>query len=208
MARGVRAKVRSFGTMEQLVVCTSNAGKLTEFRSLLPDGLDLLTLVDVGITDELAETGTTLAQNALQKAREAHRRCGLPCVADDTGLEVDALQGAPGVRSARYAGEARSSEANMRLLIDRMHGRQQRTARFRTVLALVDDHGEHLVEGTVEGSIALTPRGSGGFGYDPVFLPVGSDRTFAEMSAAEKNSLSHRARAVQQFVDLLKQHRT
>ena len=194
--------------MEQLVICTSNAGKLAEFRTLMPQEIALLTLSEVGITDELPETGSTLEQNALQKAREAHRRCGLPCVADDTGLEVDVLEGAPGVRSARYAGEARSSQANIQLLIEKMNGLKPRTARFLTVLALVDEQGEYLVEGAVDGSITTAPRGMGGFGYDPVFLPVGSERTFSEMSASAKNSMSHRARAVAQFAKFLEERMT
>ncbi len=174
----------------------------------MPQEIALLTLSEVGITDELPETGSTLEQNALQKAREAHRRCGLPCVADDTGLEVDVLEGAPGVRSARYAGEARSSQANIQLLIEKMNGLKPRTARFRTVLALVDEQGEYLVEGAVDGSITTAPRGMGGFGYDPVFLPVGSERTFSEMSASAKNSMSHRARAVAQFAKFLEERMT
>ena len=174
----------------------------------MPQEIALLTLSEVGITDELPETGSTLEQNALQKAREAHRRCGLPCVADDTGLEVDVLEGAPGVRSARYAGEARSSQANIQLLIEKMNGLKPRTARFRTVLALFDEQGEYLVEGAVDGSITTAPRGMGGFGYDPVFLPVGSERTFSEMSASAKNSMSHRARAVAQFAKFLEERMT
>jgi XTP/dITP diphosphohydrolase len=193
--------------MEQLVVCTSNEGKMKEFRSLLPEHLGLLTLAEVGITEELPETGETLEQNAMQKAKEAFGRCGLPCVADDTGLEVDVLQGAPGVRSARYAGGSRSAEANIRLLLAQLQGRQPRTARFRTVLALVDDLGEHLFEGTVDGVILDSLRGTGGFGYDPVFLPKGSDRTFAEMTITAKNMLSHRALAVGRFVTFLKERR-
>ena len=194
--------------MERLVVCTSNAGKMNEFRALLPERLTLLALSDVGITVELPETGATLEENALQKAREAYRLCGLPCVADDTGLEVDALLGAPGVLSARYAGEARSAEANMRQLLDQLRGHQDRRARFRTVLALVDEQGEHIVEGVVDGVILSSPRGTGGFGYDPVFLPNASERSFSEMSSEEKNGMSHRSRAVERFVAYLKDERT
>jgi XTP/dITP diphosphohydrolase len=194
--------------MERLVICTANAGKLKEFRALLSSGPKLLSLSDVGITDELPETGDTLEENALQKAREARGRCGEACVADDTGLEVDALHGAPGVRSARYAGEDRNDAANMRQLLQQLQGHRTRTARFRTVLALVDEQGEHLFEGTVEGRIMQFPFGAGGFGYDPVFAPEGSDRSFAEMSSLEKNAISHRARAVGQFVNYLKTRRS
>ena len=203
----VCTKVRSFTNMERLVICTANAGKLKEFRALLSSGPALLSLSDVGIMDELPETGGTLEENALQKAREARGRCGEACVADDTGLEVDALHGAPGVRSARYAGAERNDAANMRLLLQQLQGHGTRNARFRTVLALVDDQGEHLFEGAVEGRILEFPSGDGGFGYDPVFAPEGSDRSFAEMSSLEKNAISHRARAVGQFVDHLRTRR-
>jgi XTP/dITP diphosphohydrolase len=185
--------------MERLVICTANAGKLKEFKALLSSGPTLLSLADVGIMDELPETGDTLQENALQKAREARERCGESCVADDSGLEVDALHGAPGVRSARYAGEDRNDAANMRHLLQQLQGHRTRTARFRTVLALVDEQGEHLFEGTVEGRILERPFGDGGFGYDPIFVPEGSERTFAEMSSTEKNAVSHRAKAVEQF---------
>jgi len=189
--------------MERLVLCTGNAGKITELRALLGTTIGVLSLSDVGLPLDLPETGTTLVANALQKARFAYERCGIASLADDTGLEVDALNGAPGVYSARYAGEAKNPEANMTMLIQAMDGRMGRTARFRTVLALVTDNGEHTFEGTVEGSITLAPRGSGGFGYDPVFQPMGHALTFAEMDAATKNSMSHRARAMHAALDHL-----
>jgi len=194
--------------MERVVICTANAGKLKEFKALLPSGPTLLSLSDVGILDELPETGDTLEENALQKAREARGRCGEACVADDTGLEVDALRGAPGVRSARYAGDDRNDAANIQHLLRQLQGHRTRTARFRTVLAFVDEQGEHLFEGTVEGRILDVPFGDGGFGYDPVFIPEGSDRTFAEMSSTEKNAVSHRAKAVEQFVNYLNTRRS
>jgi XTP/dITP diphosphohydrolase len=204
----VCTNVRSFTNMERVVICTANAGKLKEFKALLPAGATLLSLSDVGIMDELPETGDTLEANALQKAREAHRRCGEVCVADDTGLEVDVLHGAPGARSARYAGPDRNDAANMRHLLQQLQGHRTRTARFRTVLALVDQQGEHLFEGTVEGRILEHPFGEGGFGYDPVFAPRGSDRSFAEMSSQEKNAVSHRAKAAAQFVNYLNERRS
>jgi XTP/dITP diphosphohydrolase len=153
-------------------------------------------LADVGLPGDLPETGDTLEANALEKARFAFERCGLPCLADDTGLEVEALDGAPGVRSARYAGPAKDPAPNMALLLDRLAGVTDRRARFRTVLALVHAGGEQLFDGEVRGTITEGPRGTGGFGYDPVFLPEMSDLTFAELPAASKNAISHRGRAM------------
>ncbi len=178
-----------------LVLCTRNPGKLAELAALLPAAYRVLGPDQVGVAHELPETGDTLEANAVQKARWVYDRCGLPCIADDTGLEVDALGGAPGVHSARYAGEGRDPQANMRKLLRAMEGRSDRTARFRTVIALVADGREHLFQGVAEGRILTAPRGTGGFGYDPLFAPEGEDRSFAEMSAAEKNRISHRARA-------------
>jgi XTP/dITP diphosphohydrolase len=187
--------------MDTLVLCTANPGKVAELRALLPARITLLSLTDVGITEDIPETGSTLEANALQKARHAFARCGKPCVADDTGLEVDALNGAPGVYSARYAGAARDPQANMARLLAELSNATDRRARFRTVIALVDQGSERIFHGTAEGTITLAPRGAGGFGYDPVFLPEGHERTFAEMDLAEKNALSHRAKAVKRLVD-------
>ncbi|MDX9751295.1 MAG: RdgB/HAM1 family non-canonical purine NTP pyrophosphatase [Flavobacteriales bacterium] len=182
------------------LLCTGNPGKARELRQLLPTAIELSTLAEAGLPDDLPETGDTLEANALQKARFAHERTGLPCIADDTGLEVDALDGAPGVCSARYAGEAKDPAANMAKLLRALHGRHDRTARFRTVIALVGHDGEHVFDGVVNGTIIDAPRGTGGFGYDPVFLPEGSDLTFAELDAARKNAISHRGRAMRQLV--------
>lgn len=183
--------------MQRVVLCTGNAGKIAEFKALLPPSIEWLSLADVGFPDALPETGETLYANALQKARHVFVGCGIPCIADDTGLEVDALNGEPGVYSARYAGEQKDTTANIRKLLDAMRGKESRTARFRTVIALVDHSGEQAFEGTIEGRIAQEPRGTAGFGYDPVFIPEGSSLTFAEMSAQAKNAVSHRARALQ-----------
>lgn len=185
---------------DTLVLCSGNQGKLIELRAMLPGGIRLLSLTDVGLAGELPETGTTLMENALQKARIVHEQCGLPCLADDTGLEVEALHGAPGVYSARYAGPQRDPGLNMARLLGELQGVAQRSARFRTVLALVDTEGEHTFVGDVQGHIANAPRGENGFGYDPVFVPDGEHRTFAEMDGAEKNRIGHRGRAVSAFV--------
>lgn len=187
----------------RILLCTGNQGKLTELRELLPKELELLSLAQCGLPADLPENGDTLEANALEKARFAFERTGLPCLADDTGLEVDALDGAPGVRSARYAGEAKDAAANVRLLLQQMKGTDQRSARFRTVIAWVGPQGECLFEGRVEGHIAGEPRGNGGFGYDPVFVPAGEDLTFAEMDLDAKNRISHRARAMSKVVAYL-----
>lgn len=184
----------------RILLCTGNAGKVGELRALLPGRFEVVSLAQAGLPSDLPETGETLAENALQKARFAHARTGLPCLADDTGLEVDALGGAPGVRSARYAGEAKDPTANMRRLLMELGGATGRQARFRTVLAYVSTDEERTFEGIVEGVITGAPQGVGGFGYDPVFKPLGSTRTFAEMSREEKNAMSHRARAMAEAV--------
>lgn len=187
-------------------MCTGNVGKLQEMRALLPDDLCVVTLAERDLPIDLPETGDTLEANALEKARYAHIRTGMACVADDSGLEVHALNGQPGVRSARFAGEAKDTAANMRLLLEQMEGVRDRSARFRTVIALVlEDGTEILFHGQVAGSITTGPRGMSGFGYDPVFVPEGHQRTFAEMSMQEKNALSHRARAMQALAAFLRQ---
>lgn len=190
--------------MRTLVFATHNTHKLREVRAMLPDGLKLVGLTDLGRTDPLPETSDTLEGNALQKARYVKEHYGYDCFADDTGLEVDALYGAPGVYSARYAGEDCDSAANVRKLLAALDGVADRRARFRTVIAFVTDGGqEHLFEGEVGGHIATEEHGAGGFGYDPIFTPDGYDRTFAQLSADEKNAISHRGRAVRRFVDFL-----
>lgn len=196
---------RSEGMKDRrIVLCTGNPGKLAELKVMLPDTTQLLSLDDVGLPTDLPESGETLEANALQKARAAFLQCGLPCIADDTGLEVDALDGAPGVYSARYAGAQRDAQANMDKLLEALKDEERRSARFRTVLAYIDGDGEHCFEGVVEGRIALSRQGAGGFGYDPIFLPEGSSLSFAEMSAGSKNRISHRGRALVGLMAYLK----
>lgn len=186
--------------MSKLLLCTGNPGKIAELRALLPSSFELLGLVDVGLPLDLPETGDSFAANATQKARFAFERTGLTCIADDSGLEVTALGGAPGVYSARYAGEAKNDQANMAKLLRELQGVADRSATFRTVIALIDAEGEHLFEGEVRGTITTEPRGTQGFGYDPVFLPEMSDLTFAELDAKMKNAISHRGHAVWKLV--------
>lgn len=184
----------------RMIICTGNAGKLREIRTRLPEGFETITLADAGLPADLREDGDTLEANALQKARYAFERTGQPCLADDSGLEVRALGGRPGPLSARYAGEPRDDAANMALLLRELTGTTDRAARFRTVLAWVTPAEERLFEGMVEGNIALERRGSGGFGYDPLFVPTGESRTFAEMQLREKQAISHRARAMNSWL--------
>lgn len=179
-----------------LVVATHNAGKVAELGRILADpGLELLDAGDVGLGD-VEETGTTFTANALVKARAAVAACGLACVADDSGLVVDALGGDPGVRSARYAGAHGDDDANLRLVLERMRGVADRAARFVCVAALASPDGrEWTTEGVLEGTLIDTPRGTGGFGYDPIFVPLGADRTTAEMAPEDKDAISHRGQA-------------
>lgn len=188
----------------KIVFATNNAHKLSEVRAVLGEGFELVTLREVGITEDIPETGATLDENASQKAHYVYERTGLDCFADDTGLEVEALNGAPGVRSARYATEGHDFAANNRKLLHELEGKDNRRARFRTVISLIRGGVEQQVEGIVEGRIATEEAGCGGFGYDPLFVPDGHTVTFAEMSADEKNAISHRGRAVQALVEVLK----
>jgi XTP/dITP diphosphohydrolase len=167
------------------------------------DKFELVTLRECGITEDIPENEPTLEGNALAKARYVYSRTGLNCFADDTGLEVDALNGEPGVRSARYATDGHDDEANKRLLLERMQGVENRAAQFRTAVALIIDGKEYLFEGIVRGNIATEEHGEGGFGYDPLFFPEGGEKTFAEMSAEAKNEISHRGRAVRKLAEFL-----
>ena len=189
--------------MTELIFATNNAHKLAEVEAVLGDRFRLLTPRDCGITEEIPEEQPTLEGNALQKARYIHERTGRDCFADDTGLEVEALGGAPGVHSARYATDGHDFAANNRLLLRKLAGASTRRARFRTVIALILDGRESLFQGAVEGRIAETEAGCGGFGYDPLFVPEGCDRTFAEMTDEQKNALSHRGRAVRKLAEYL-----
>lgn len=189
--------------MTELIFATNNAHKLAEVEAVLGDRFRLLTPRDCGITEEIPEEQPTLEGNALQKARYIHERTGRDCFADDTGLEVEALGGAPGVHSARYATDGHDFAANNRLLLRNLAGASTRRARFRTVIALILDGRESLFQRAVEGCIAETEAGCGGFGYDPLFVPEGCDRTFAEMTDEQKNALSHRGRAVRKLAEYL-----
>lgn len=189
--------------MTEIIFATNNAHKLAEVQAVLGDGFRLLTPRECGITEDIPETQPTLEGNASQKAHYLHDRTGRNCFADDTGLEVMALGGAPGVRSARYATDGHDFDANNRLLLKNMEGIADRRARFRTVISLIIDGEEHLFEGIVNGRIAESASGCEGFGYDPLFIPDGSDKRFAEMTADEKNAVSHRGRAVRKLVDFL-----
>ena len=186
-----------------IIFATNNAHKLTEVQAVLGPGYKLLTPRDCGVTEEIPEEQDTLEGNASQKAHYLHERTGMDCFADDTGLEVEALGGAPGVHSARYATDGHDFAANNRLLLRNLAGASTRRARFRTVIALILDGRESLFQGAVEGRIAETEAGCGGFGYDPLFVPEGCDRTFAEMTDEQKNALSHRGRAVRKLAEYL-----
>lgn len=187
----------------EIVFATGNAHKIREVAALLPPGIRLKSLADIGCTGELPETTPTIEGNALQKARYVHAHYGVNCFAEDTGLEIDALNGEPGVRSARYAGEDKQAEDNTRLVLAKMKGIADRRARFRTVIALILDGKEHVFEGVAEGQIAASPAGNGGFGYDPIFVPEGAHRSFAEMDTEEKGAISHRGKAVAKLLAFL-----
>ena len=189
--------------MKTLVFATNNLHKLEEVRDILGGSFRIASLKEIGCTDDIPETADTLEGNALQKARYVKDKFGYDCFADDTGLEVEALGGAPGVFSARYAGPGHDSEANMQKLLKELEGKTNRQAQFRTVVALILEGREYTFEGIVRGTILTERRGTAGFGYDPVFVPEGYAETFAEMGSEEKNRISHRARAVQQLADFL-----
>jgi XTP/dITP diphosphohydrolase len=190
--------------MGKLVFATNNDHKLREIKQILPSEFELLSLNDIGCTDDIPETGTTLEVNAAQKSFYIWNKYGINCFADDTGLEIEVLDNEPGVYSARYAGEDRNSIANMLKVLDKMTNRTNRKARFRCVISLVIDAEEKQFEGIVEGKILNEKRGGAGFGYDPIFMPDGYNLSFAEMPADEKNQISHRGRAVMKLVDYLK----
>lgn len=190
--------------MKKLVFASNNAHKLSEIRAILGDRIEIISLSDLQCHAEIPETADTLEGNALIKARYVWEHYGLYCFADDTGLEVEALGGAPGVYSARFAGEHASFEDNVSLLLERLSGvAAPRRARFRTVVALIDEYGTHFFEGSVDGEITLERSGDHGFGYDPIFRPEGREETFAQLTEQEKNSMSHRGRAVQKLVRYL-----
>lgn len=187
----------------KIVFATNNTHKLEEIRRMLRGSHQIVSLAEIGCHEDIPEEQNTLEGNALQKARYIKQHYGYDCFADDTGLEIDALGGRPGVYSARYAGEAKDSEANMRKVLAEMQGHSDRRARFRTVIALILGNEEHLFEGKVEGEILTARQGSAGFGYDPVFRPDGYDRSFAEMDPDTKNSISHRGEATRKLAAFL-----
>ena len=190
----------------KLVFATNNKHKLQEVRDIVGDRVEVLSLADIDCHDEIPETAETLQGNALIKARHIYEKYGLNCFADDTGLEVEALDGAPGVYSARYAGEECNSEANMLKLLQNLTGKNNRNAQFRTVIALIIDGEEKLFNGIVKGKISNEKMGNSGFGYDPIFIPEGYTESFAQMSGEMKNSISHRFRATKQLSDYLKEN--
>lgn len=189
--------------MKKIVFATHNANKLAEIREIVNGQVEILGLSDIDCHDEIEETGSTLEANALLKARYVKARYGLDCFADDTGLEVVALNGAPGVYSSRYAGLEGNPQANMAKLVGALEGEADRSAQFRTVIALILNGEEHLFEGIIRGEIIREQRGEKGFGYDPIFIPQGYEQTFAEVPAAIKNKISHRALAMAKLIDFL-----
>lgn len=189
----------------KLVFATHNEHKLNEVQRMLPKEITLLTLDEIGCFEDIPETSNTIEGNAIQKALYIKEKYGYDTFADDTGLEVAALDNAPGVYSARYAGEAKDNEANIDLLLANMKGKQERQAQFKTIFALCLGEDLHTFEGIVRGEITHERKGEGGFGYDAVFLPEGYTDTFAQMSADQKNSISHRGRALQKLTAFLKE---
>lgn len=189
---------------KKLVVATNNAHKLEEISAILGNEMELLSLKDIHCNADIPETADTLEGNARQKAMYIHENYGMDCFADDTGLEVEALNGAPGVFSARYAGDGHDSEANMQKLLKELEGKENRKAQFRTAICLIMEGKEYLFEGIVKGHIIEEKRGGSGFGYDPIFVPEGYNQTFAELGNDVKNTISHRARAVEKLCTFLK----
>ncbi|HIS09835.1 MAG TPA: non-canonical purine NTP diphosphatase [Candidatus Avibacteroides excrementipullorum] len=191
--------------MEKLVFATNNRHKLEEVSAMTGGTVKIVSLAEIGCHDDIPETADTFQGNALQKAAYVYEHFGLPCFADDSGLEVDCLEGIPGVLSARYAGEHGNSEANIAKLLDAMKGSENRKADFKTVVALILPDGKtEFFEGRVDGVITMEKRGEGGFGYDPIFIPDGYDKTFAELGENIKNKISHRAKAIAALCEYLK----
>ena len=189
--------------MRKIVFATNNQHKLEEVRAMIGDYFQVLSLKDIDCNEDIPENGLTFEENAISKARYIKEHYGYDCFADDSGLEVTALNNAPGVFSARYAGEPSNSQRNIEKLMHEMQGKEERSARFRTCIAYLTGEEERYFEGCVEGSIIDTLRGCNGFGYDPLFVPCGYDITFAEMSSKEKNKISHREIAVQKLIEYL-----
>jgi XTP/dITP diphosphohydrolase len=188
----------------KLVFASHNQNKVNEIKSLLPKSVEVLSLTDIGFVDEIAETGLTLDENSQIKARTVFEKTGYFCFADDTGLEIEALNFEPGVFSARYAGDQKNDSENIEKVLLNLQGITNRNARFRTVITLLIGQDEYYFEGRVDGKIIMEKRGEFGFGYDPIFIPEDESRTFAEMTLEEKNQFSHRARAFQKMIEFLK----
>jgi XTP/dITP diphosphohydrolase len=189
--------------MQQLVFATNNKHKLEEVAAKITGRIELLSLHDINCHEDIAETGLSFAENASIKSKHIYNRYHVNCFGDDSGLEIDALNGEPGIYSARYAGTHGDHPANMDKVLRSLDGVSNRSARFRTVISLMWEGNEHFFEGTVEGTIRTERSGNGGFGYDPIFEPAGYNITFAEMSMEEKNSISHRGRAMEKLIDFL-----
>ncbi len=187
----------------KLVFATHNKNKFTEVKAMLPSHIELLSLTDIGCDEDIAETADTIEGNAILKADYVRKKYDLDCFADDTGLEVKALNNEPGVYSARYAGDAHNSQANIEKLLKNLNGKDDRSARFKTAIALSMDHSEIMFLGICEGEITTELRGDSGFGYDPVFQPKGYDKTFAQMTLLQKSEIGHRGKAMRQLIDYL-----
>lgn len=189
--------------MNKLIFATNNENKVEEIKSVIGSLFDVVSLREAGIDIDIPEPHDTLEENASEKSRTIYKLTGENCFSEDTGLETDALNGEPGVKSARYAGEGRNFEDNIEKLLTLINGTENRKARFRTVVSLIIDGKENLFSGICEGNLALEPKGEKGFGYAPIFIPVGDTRTFAEMSLEDKNRFSHRQKAISQLVAFL-----
>jgi len=189
--------------MTKLIFATHNKNKLREVRSLIPNTIELLSLDDINLLEEIEETATTIEGNALLKAQTIYKQTGINCFADDSGLLVDVLNGAPGVYSARYAGDHKNDNDNLEKLLKELSDKDNRNAHFKTVMALLIDGKEYLFEGIINGTITTQKSGANGFGYDPIFLPNGYTETFAEMSSEIKNVISHRAKAMKQLIEFV-----
>ena len=188
----------------KIIFASNNKNKVQEIQNQVPEFIQIVTLEEIGCTEDIEENGKTIEENAIIKANYVTERYGLPCFADDTGLEIEALNGEPGVYSARYAGEEKDADKNMDLVLEKLGSGSNRNAQFKTVIALNIKNQQYLFTGIVKGEIRKEKQGSHGFGYDPIFEPEHSGRTFAEMTVEEKNKLSHRGRAVEQLVEFLK----
>lgn len=189
----------------KILFASSNENKIKEIKALLPEGIELVTLADIGFTEEIPETSPTIEENAIQKATFLADKLSIPCFADDTGLVIPKLKGEPGVYSARYAGEQRNADDNMNLVLQKLENKTARSAHFLTVIALHIFNKTVVFEGQIDGTIIQEKRGTNGFGYDPIFVPENGTKTFAEMTNEEKNGISHRGRALAKMIDFLGQ---